>query len=605
MKNRLGKRNLVSPTAIVFLICLLASIAFAQRATGTISGQVVSDSGQPIPHAKVSITGIGSISKILSGRMEIVTNEAGGFQADGLDPAPYSVSATAPGYVLLPDEKVSGMLGAGTMKYTHVGESVTIRMLRGGVITGRVTGATGEPIIGISIEVTRVRDENNRAAAAQMNISEMGMTRQTDDRGVYRVYGLAPGAYIVNVGSGALGFSLKPTPFTGRMKIYHPSATTRDNATEVTVSSGEEASGIDIRYRSERGFALSGKVTGAPANDQGAAMTTSFIMLTKAGTDALVATAFVLPMGDTSSYSFYGLPNGEYEATASRPSLKDGSVMTSASRRVVINGRDIAGIDLALVASASISGSVALEKLAAASFASGAGGQKCETGRDSFLDEIVLRARIDDISEKPSQRVNLFGTPGVSAPNDKGEYAIGGLQAGRHFLEGQLPGEHLYIKSIVWTSAPAATPAARQAGSNGLTLKAGDKLSGVQVVVAEGAAGVKGKLTAPDAKGGKLPARVRVYLLPAEPEAKDDLLRFAEVKAEDDGAFNFANLAPGKYLLAARAIPEAESNDKPPKPVAWNAVERAKLRKEAEAANAAIELKTCQRLADFTLRFPK
>jgi hypothetical protein len=138
-------------------------------------------------------------------------------------------------------------------------------------------------------------------------------------------------------------------------------------------------------------------------------------------------------------------------------------------------------------------------------------------------------------------------------------------------------------------------------------LKAGEKLSGVQVIVAEGAASVKGKLTAaPDAKGGtKLPARIRVYLLPAEPEAKDDLLRFAEVKAEDDGAFNFANLAPGKYLLTARAIPEAESNDKPPKPVAWNGVERAKLRKEAEAANAAIELKTCQREADFKLRFPK
>ncbi|MDQ3010822.1 MAG: carboxypeptidase-like regulatory domain-containing protein, partial [Acidobacteriota bacterium] len=575
MKNRLGEKNLTSPAAIVFLLCLLASGAFAQRATGTISGQVVSDGGQPIPHAKVSITGIGGISKILSGRMEIVTDEAGSFQADGLDPAPYSVSATAPGYVLLPDEKVGGMLGAGTTKYTHVGESVTIRMLRGGVITGRVTGATGEPIIGISIEVTRVRDENNRAAAAQMNINEMGMARQTDDRGVYRVYGLAPGAYVVSVGSGALGFSLKPTPFTGRMKIYHPSATTRDTATEVTVRSGEEAAGIDIRYRREPGFALSGKVTGAPANDQGAAaMTTSFVMLTKAGTDTVVATAIVLPIGDTSSYSFYGLPNGEYEATASRPSLKDASVMTSASRRVAINGRDITGIDLALVASASISGSVALEKLPTASVADG---QKCEAGRESFLDEIVLRARMDDPNEKPSQRVALFGTPGVSVPNGKGEYAIGGLQAGRHFVEAQLPGEHWYVKSIVWTSAPAATPAARQVGSNGLTLKADDKLSGVQIVVAEGAASVKGKLTAPDAKGGKLPARVRVYLLPAEPDAKDDLLRFAEVKAEDDGSFNFMNLAPGKYLLTARAIPETESNDKPPKPVTWNPIERVKL----------------------------
>ena len=141
---------------------------------------------------------------------------------------------------------------------------------------------------------------------------------------------------------------------------------------------------------------------------------------------------------------------------------------------------------------------------------------------------------------------------------------------------------------------------------DGVTLKSGERFSGVKVAIAVGAAGIKGKVTAaPDNKGGKLPARIRVYLLPAEAEAKDDLLRFAEVNAGDNGAFGFANLAPGKYLLTARAIPEAESGDKPPKPAAWNAIERAKLRREAEAANASVELKVCQRLTGFALGFGK
>jgi protocatechuate 3,4-dioxygenase beta subunit len=599
--GRLGEYRAWTLIACALFAWLTTVNAFAQRATGTISGRVVSEGGQPIPHAKVSITGVGGISKIMSGRMEIVTDEAGGFQADGLDPAPYSVTATAPGYVLMPEEKIGGTLGADAPKYTHLGESVTIRMLRGGVITGRVMGASGEPVIGIAIEPTRIRDENGRAVTGQMNLNELALYRQTDDRGVYRVYGLAPGTYVVSVGGGALGFSLKPTPFIGRMKVYHPATTSRDTATEVTVRSGEEVSGIDIRYRSERGYGLSGKVTGTPAGDQGpAAMTTSFVTLTKAGTDTIVATAFVLPIGDTSSYSFYGLPNGEYEAMASRPSLKDASVMTSASRRVVISGRDVAGVDLALVASASIGGSVALEKLAAGSVISG---QKCEASRESFLDETVLRARADEPNKKSSSRVTLFGTLGIAVPNEKGEFMIGGLQAGRHFLEAQLPDEHWYVKSMVWASAPASIPGARQAGSNGLTVKAGEKLSGVQVVIAEGAAGVKGKLVA--AAGAKLPARVRAHLLPAEAEAKDDLLRFAELKAEEDGSFNFANLAPGKYLLTARAIPETEPNDKPPTPTAWNPIERAKLRKEAETANTVIELKACQRVTDFLLRFGK
>jgi hypothetical protein len=58
-------------------------------------------------------------------------------------------------------------------------------------------------------------------------------------------------------------------------------------------------------------------------------------------------------------------------------------------------------------------------------------------------------------------------------------------------------------------------------------------------------------------------------------------------------------------MLLARAIPDTELGDKPAKPVAWDALERAKLRKEAEAANSVVELKTCQRIRDFSLRWVK
>ena len=103
------------------------------------------------------------------------------------------------------------------------------------------------------------------------------------------------------------------------------------------------------------------------------------------------------------------------------------------------------------------------------------------------------------------------------------------------------------------------------------------------------------------AAGARLPVRLRVHLLPAETEAKDDVLRFTEVEAEPSGTFSFEHLAPGKYLLLTRAVPENESPDKPKRPIAWDAAERAKLRKEAETANALVELKTCQRVTDFVL----
>src|SRR5262249_36192889 len=154
--------------------------------------------------------------------------------------------------------------------YSFVGQNVTITMIRGSVITGRVTNAAGDPIVGIAVKATRVRDEsgrpdNNTAISFQPE-------RTTDDRGVYRIYGLAPGSYLVSAGGGSnLGFSVRQTPFGGRMATYYPSST-RDVATELRVVGGAEVTGIDIRYREERGFVISGKVTGAPSSAPGMQM---------------------------------------------------------------------------------------------------------------------------------------------------------------------------------------------------------------------------------------------------------------------------------------------------------------------------------------------
>ncbi len=114
------------------------------------------------------------------------------------------------------------------------------------------------------------------------------------------------------------------------------------------------------------------------------------------------------------------------------------------------------------MASASISGSIRLEKLAAAS------GHKCEDNRDSSLEEIVLRANHNDPNQKPALKLSFFLSAGIAIPNDKGGFTIAGLRAGRHFVETQLPDEDWYVKSVILSSVPAANAAARQASNNGL-----------------------------------------------------------------------------------------------------------------------------------------
>jgi hypothetical protein len=539
----------------------------------------------------------------LGGSNSIVTDEDGNFQVDGLDPMPYTIQVYAPGYVVAPNNKASDLFDQRARSYSYIGDSVTITMTKGAVITGKVINTTGEPVIGIGISVIRTRDEDGHPVNERRR--DFFFPRQTDDRGVYRIYGLHPGSYVVAAGGGNRGFSIGGAPFGGKMTIFHPSST-RETANEITVRAGEEVSGVDIRYRSERGLSISGTVSGSTyGRSRFPGNVSTRVSLKNLVTGNLVDMIFVQPVVDKNGYAFYGLSNGEYEITAARTGTDDDNSMVSPPKRVVINGHDIGGIDLVLAPTGSIAGQVVLEKAQETT-----GSRKCESKRGSFLNEVVLRPQGDEPVEKVDSRFLLFGGQPAVVPNDKGNFIIRNLVAGRYRIEPQLPDENWYVKSLNMAVAPT-TPAARSTAQNqaidvvrsGISLKSGEDVRGLDVVIASGAAGLKGKVVA--AEGTTLPSRLRVHLVPAEPELKDDLLRFAEDKAEGDGSFGFSNLAPGRYLLVTRPVPETETNDDSPPPVAWDNNERVKLRKEAEAGSWTIELKGCQRIVDYTLRLAK
>jgi hypothetical protein len=163
------------------------------------------------------------------------------------------------------------------------------------------------------------------------------------------------------------------------------------------------------------------------------------------------------------------------------------------------------------------------------------------------------------------------------------------------------------VKAITASAPASARGAARGAppadvARNGLTLKAGEKITGVTVTLADGAAGVSGKVT-PAKEGSRLPARLRVHLVPAEAGATNDALRYAETFARGDGSFSLSNIAPGKYWLVARAAPDDELIDRQPAPVALDAKERTKLRKDSEAMKMEVELKPCQRVTDRLIKY--
>jgi hypothetical protein len=201
--------------------------------------------------------------------------------------------------------------------------------------------------------------------------------------------------------------------------------------------------------------------------------------------------------------------------------------------------------------------------------------------------------------------------------NEKGEFTIGNIDPGNYRIGTRLFSERHYIKAI---TSPATAPARRGAAvvndisRNGLALKHGEKLTGVTVIVSEGGATLRGKVVAekegeqlpaqsPARLPAQLPERLRAHLIPAEPNAVDNVLRYAEALVRNNGEFAFNNIAPGKYWLITRVMTVADPNDRLPGPVAWDATERLKLRKEAEAVKVQVDLTPCQLVTDQIVRY--
>ena len=575
-------RRLVAPSLGLFLFSLFIPL-IANAQTGEITGRVVSEDGGGIPNMTVYMRPIGPGQRVASNNQpEIaVTDEGGNFKFTGLASRQYSVNVSAgKGYINRP---VPASERTPPRAYSP-GDHVTFTLVRGGVITGRVTTSTGEPMIGVQVSAMSVRKNSNGNSVRDFLSSS---PRTTDDRGVYRFYGLAPGTYVVYTRGNMVGSPI--SAYDGYAPTYHPSSP-RETAAEIAVTSGGEATGVDIRYLGERGHTISGVV-----NDPSLAAPNArtSVALYNASTGFQAGTSSVRPGEAQSGFAILGVTDGEYEIIARR-FLAENEYFTSPPHRITVRGADLSGIELRLAPTAMVSGKVVE-----------ASPKVCESDRKSSSEDMIVSAR-RATKAAPSLwflRPYLY----TGSMNDKGEFTINRLDPDNYFIIARMPDENRYVKSIAAPAASARRSSLRPVATydvarSGLTVKAGDRMTGLIVTIADGAASLRGKV-APEDEGSRLPARIIVHLVPAETAAANDLLRYGEVATGKDNAFEFKNMSPGKYRLLVRAAPDDEPTDSPPAPVAWDANERAKLRKEAEKMNVEVELKPCQRVKDQVVKY--
>jgi uncharacterized protein (DUF2141 family) len=262
--------------------------ADAVRGTAAIEGVVVSQGmpATPLRRAVVTVSG-GSLPRSRS----TITDDRGEFVFDSLPEGRYTVTAVKPAYLETAyGAKRPGRTGVAISIAAGERQRITIPLARGAVITGTVRDERGTPVPGAAVFALHV-GLADPASGADVTASTV-----TDDRGIYRLYGLSPGDYLVaarqrQIGTGEIGRrtagemdallsalaqrrssvgapGLAPASLPSSTEslsltlapTYYPGTAVATDATRVRVGAAEEREGIDIVTRAVAAARIEGVI---------------------------------------------------------------------------------------------------------------------------------------------------------------------------------------------------------------------------------------------------------------------------------------------------------------------------------------------------------
>src|SRR6185437_14050318 len=256
---------------LLALFVLCSSLCLAQtpakEATASIAGHVTIR-GKAAP----GITMVATLRNSFFDNKTVgktTTDEDGNYKLTGLTAGQFTILPLAKAYVV-----ASGSSYKEASQSVNVAEGEAITkidfvLVRGGVVTGRITDPEGHPLIGerVSIALKDSTPDPNAQFAFGSN------RYQTDDRGIYRIYGLGPGSYRVSVGqasSAGGAASIMGLGGSQYLKTFYPGVEDESRATILEIKEGTEIANVDITVNKPgKGFAVSGRVidadSGAPA----------------------------------------------------------------------------------------------------------------------------------------------------------------------------------------------------------------------------------------------------------------------------------------------------------------------------------------------------
>jgi protocatechuate 3,4-dioxygenase beta subunit len=400
------------------------------------------------------------------------TDDEGDYRITNVPPGTYKVMPAALSFVISGDPRGRSLIIAAG----ETVEGIDFTLSRGGAITGRVTDSEGRPLIEEQITLFSV-------AGSQRDYMASSLTNHTDDRGVYRIFGIPQGKYRVAIGQRDDG-SLPGGPRESRYKqTFHPAVTDASKAAIIEVSEGSEATNVDITVgRTLATFTASGRVvdgeTGQPLPNikYGLQM---FGREQNAGS----FTSDIFTSDSNGEFKVENLTPGKY-AVVIAPQAN--SEMRADPLPFELIDQDVPGLLIKTSRGASVSGVVLLEG-----------------ANDQAVVARLRQSRIHLFVTKEGQS-NSWARPLTISPD--GSFRVGGLEGGIAYfsfssIDGGPPRGFMLIR--VERDGLAQT--------GGLEIKEGEQLTGVKLVVAYGSGTIRGVVTVAN---GELPpaAQVRVWI---------------------------------------------------------------------------------------------
>lgn len=505
--------------ASVLSISAFSQIPTQSKAPGTIAGRVtVGD--QPVQGVEVMIRpgGNNMLNDMLqSAPATTATTDANGwYRLTNVAPGSYRISAYAPSYVIEGDRNPFTPGKTVNLAEGENIDNVNFSLTRGGVVTGQVTDPDGRPVIAEAVRAYKL-DENGKRQKSAINPFNQW---QTDDRGVYRIYGLEAGRYMIAAGPSSEEVTLNMGGGGATYKLtYHPDAAEESQAKIVEISSGNEAENIDIRLaraNKSKGYVASGRVIEAENGNPVAGVMIGY-GVTKSG-----AASFGFGNSATNSqgeFRLEGLTPNSYQAFVMGIEQTEnyGEPIT-----FEIGDGDVAGLEIRMSRGASISGMAVIEG-----------------SNDPKLYEKLAKAQIMARPvESGGQGIvsNIFGGTGQIGAN--GSFKIGGIRPGKVRLMANL---FMAEKGFALLRVEHNGVEVKE-----IQLNAGDRLTGVRMVFTYGSASIAGRV---EIRGGILPPNTRLSVSAVREGAARNDFGASLAEVDSRGQFLIEGLSQGTYKL--------------------------------------------------------